>query len=306
MDSSRETDETMHKRKAAVAMLSVASNSVLVGGKLAVGLMIGSVSVISEAAHSAMDLVASVIALFAVKTSHKPADEQHPYGHGKVENISGTIEALLIFVAAGWIIYEAIRKLMHPQEIEAVGWGMAIMAVSAVVNMIVSERLFRVARQTESVALEADGWHLRTDVYTSAGVGVGLAMIAVGDRLWPHLYWQWLDPVAALAVALLIMHAAWTLTVRSARDLLDVSLPAEELAWLERYLSQPRPSVQGAHDLRTRRAGNMRFIEFHLAVHRDMSVGDSHALTDVMLADITERFPGASVTIHVEPCEPDC
>lgn len=306
VDATQAQDRDTQRRKTAVAVLSVASNSFLVVGKLIVGLMIGSVSVISEAAHSATDLVAALIALFAVRTSHKPADRDHPFGHGKVENISGAIEALLIFAAAAWIIYEALRKLRDPHEIESIGWGVAVMAVSAVVNIIVSGRLFRVARDTESVALEADGWHLRTDVYTSAGVAVGLAMILVGEKLWPHLYWHWLDPVAALVVAALIICAAWGLTVRSTRDLLDVSLPAADMEWLGQYLCRPRPSVHGIHDLRTRKASATRFIEFHLIVHSDLSVEKSHELTDMMTAEIRERFPGASVTIHVEPCDATC
>ncbi len=156
------------QRKSATALLSVGSNTALVVGKLVVGLMIGSVSVISEAIHSGVDLVAAVIALFAVRTSGKPPDERHPFGHGKAENLAGTIEALLIFVAAGWIIYEAVRKLSHPEPLEDPGWGVAVMLISAVANMLVSAQLFRVGRETDSVALQADRWHQLTDDSNSA------------------------------------------------------------------------------------------------------------------------------------------
>jgi cation diffusion facilitator family transporter len=288
------------------AMLSVASNSALVVGKLLVGIMVGSVSVISEAIHSAVDLVAALVALFAVRTSHRPADREHPFGHGKIENVSGTIEALLIFAAALWIIYEAVGKLMHPEDMRAVGWGVLVMGVSSVVNIAVSEYLFRVARETESIALEGDAWHLRTDVYTSAGVMFGLILMLLGDRFLPAYDWRWLDPVAAIIVALLIARAAWRLTQDAASDLLDASLPASERNWLEQYIRIPRPGVHGYHNLRTRRGGEIRFVQFHLIVHGDMTVNESHYLTDVMTVEIQKRFPDANVTIHVEPCDGLC
>ena len=294
------------RRKAAVAWLSVISNTSLVAGKLAVGLCIGSVSVISEAIHSGVDLLAAVIALFAVKTSHKVADDEHPFGHGKVENISGTIEALLIFLAAGWIVYEAAHKLLAPQPIHAVGWGVAVMLVSSAVNIIVSQMLFKVGRETDSIALQADAWHLRTDVYTSAGVMVGLGLILLGERFLPNTNLLWLDPVAAIVVALMIVHAAWKLTMESGRDLLDASLPAEETAWIQEYLRGIGSSVRGFHHLRTRKAGSNRFVEFHLVVDKDLSVEAAHHLSDGLTRTIRERFPGTTVTIHVEPCDGGC
>ncbi|HSB82051.1 MAG TPA: cation diffusion facilitator family transporter [Candidatus Methylomirabilis sp.] len=294
------------RRKAAVAWLSVLSNTTLVLGKLVVGLLIGSVSVISEAIHSGVDWLAAVIALFAVKTSHKAADEEHPFGHGKVENISGTVEALLIFLAAGWIIYEASHKLLHPQPVEAPGWGVGVMLVSSVVNIIVSQMLFRVGRETDSVALQADAWHLRTDVYTSAGVMAGLTLLLAGQRFFPGTNLLWVDPVAAIAVALLIVHTAWKLVLESGRDLLDASLPAEETAWIREHLKGFSPPVRGFHHLRTRKAGSVRFIEFHLAVEQDLSVGESHRFSDTITHGIKARFPRALVTIHVEPCDGEC
>ncbi|MEI8192217.1 MAG: cation diffusion facilitator family transporter [candidate division NC10 bacterium] len=294
------------RRKSAVAWLSVFSNTSLVAGKLIVGLLIGSVSVISEAIHSGVDLLAAVIALFAVKTSHKVADEEHPFGHGKIENISGTVEAVLIFFAAGWIIYEAAHKLLAPQPIEAAGWGVGVMLVSSVMNMIVSHRLFKVGKETDSIALQADAWHLRTDVYTSAGVMVGLGLILAGERFLPGTNLLWLDPVAAIVVALMIVHAAWRLTVESGRDLLDASLPAEETVWIQEYLRSVGRSVRGFHHLRTRKSGSHRFVEFHLAVDKDLSVEASHQLSDTATRGIKERLSDTTVTIHVEPCDGKC
>lgn len=287
-------------------MLSVISNATLVVLKLIVGMVIGSVSVISEAIHSGVDLLAAMIALFAVRTSGKPADEEHPFGHGKIENISGTIEALLIFVAAIWIIYEAVEKLLHPKPMTEASWGVAVMLASAVANIIVSHMLFKVGRATDSAALKADAWHLRTDVYTSAGVMLGLGLIWAGKRLLPGYDLQWVDPVAAIGVAMLIMKAAYDLTMESGKDLLDVSLPAEEERWIRDYVSGLNGTVRGFHRLRTRKAGAHRFVQFHLLVSADMSVDRSHTLHDDIVGAIKERFPASTVTIHVEPCDASC
>ncbi|HYW95165.1 MAG TPA: cation diffusion facilitator family transporter, partial [Bacteroidales bacterium] len=163
--------------KARVASLSVLSNSVLIAMKVTAGTLSGSVSIISEAIHSSMDLVAAIIAFFSVRASGKPPDKEHPYGHGKYENISGVIEAGLIFIAAGWIIYEAVKKLSGEQYVESLGIGSLVMLISAGVNAIVSSRLYNVAKKTDSIALEADALHLKTDVYTSLGVAGGLMLI---------------------------------------------------------------------------------------------------------------------------------
>ena len=294
------------RRKERIALLSVVSNSSLVVMKLVVGLLIGSVSIISEAIHSGVDLLAAIIALFSVKTSSIPADVKHPFGHGKIENISGTIEALLIFVAAVWIIIEAVKKLMHPEPIEAIGCGVAVMLVSSAVNFAVSQRLFKVGKDTDSIALQADAWHLRTDVYTSAGVMGGLALIWIGEWLFPGRDFYWLDPVAALGVALLIMKAAYDLTADSAKDLLDVHLPQVEIDWISQSIFNMGAVIHGFHDLRTRKAGHNRFVEFHLKVAPEMTVMDAHAVAKVLSDKIKEQFPHTTVTSHIEPCDGKC
>ena len=290
-------------RPAQIAWLSVISNIILVVLKIIVGVMIGSVAVISEAAHSAVDLVAALIALFAVRTSAKPADEQHPYGHGKFENASGTIEALLIFVAAGWIIYESVHRLVAPAPLEAPAAGAAVMAFSAVVNMIVSTMLFRVAEKHDSLALQADGWHLRTDVYTSAGVFVGLGVIQMHETFFPEFNLDWVDPVAAIGVAALIINAAYRLTIKSARDLMDVSLPPEEEQFIWRSLQEMAPRVKGFHKLRTRKSGAQRFVDVHMLVAPEMTVAEAHALADEAVERVKAGFPRANVIVHIEPAD---
>ncbi|MFA6373335.1 MAG: cation diffusion facilitator family transporter [Methanothrix sp.] len=295
-------DAERNRRKSNVALLSVTSNAGLVILKLVVGMMIGSVSVISEAIHSSVDLLAAIIAMFAVRKSGKPADEDHPFGHGKVENISGTVEALLIFLAAGWIIFEALKKLRNPEPMDEAWLGIAVMLISAVANIIVSKNLFLVGKETDSVALMADAWHLRTDVYTSLGVFGGLAIIFAGGFVFPGVDLRWVDPVAAIGVALLIIRAAYHLTVESARDLVDVGLPFEEVDEVRKHIRAFAPTIRGFHRLRTRKAGAIRFVEFHIRVDASMSVDESHRIADMITCSIKQHYPGTAVTIHIEPC----
>src|SRR4030043_266911 len=291
------------RKKPRVAALSVASKSVLVIFKLVVGVLIGSVSVLSEAIHSGMDLIAALIAFFAIKIAGKAADEEHPFGHTKGESLSRGIEALLIFVAAVWIIYEAVRKLINPQPLETVGWGIAVMLISTIANLIVSRLLFKVGKETDSAALMADGWHLRTDVYTSVGVMGGLSLIWLGRYFFPDLNLVWLDPVVAIAVAILILHAAYDLTMRAAQDLIDRSIPREEKEWMQNYLSALYPTVRSFHRLRTRKAGATRFINIHLALDSKLTVSESHRIGDEIVADFKVHFPhDIDVIVHIEPC----
>jgi cation diffusion facilitator family transporter len=278
--------------KVRVARLSIVSNTLLIIMKLAVGILSGSVSIISEAIHSSMDLVAAVIAYFSVSVSDNPPDSRHPYGHGKIENISGVIEAILIFIAAIWITFEAIRKLLGEETaIERVWIGVGVMSISALVNTLVSRKLYKVARQTKSVALEADALHLKTDVYTSAGVALGLALIAITGI-------EWLDPIVAIFVALFIIRESGVLLKRAFSPLLDTAWGDAEIASLEEKLN-----VMGVkyHDLRTRIAGNYRFIDVHVEVPAEDSVGKAHFYCDQIENELGRIFENLTVTIHIEP-----
>jgi cation diffusion facilitator family transporter len=278
--------------KVKVARLSIASNTLLIIMKLAVGLISGSVSIISEAIHSSMDLLAAIIAFFSVRVSDNPPDSRHPYGHGKVENISGVIEALLIFVAAIWIISEATKKLLGGEiELDAIGWGSAVMIISAIVNAIVSQRLYKVARETNSVALEADALHLKTDVYTSLGVAVGLGLILLTGI-------NWLDPVVAILVALFIIRESYELLKRAFTPLLDTAWSDSEITELEATLSRLEVKY---HDLRTRIAGNYRFIDIHVEIPGEVSVGNAHKYCDRIEDELKMIYENLVVTIHVEP-----
>ncbi|TAL64288.1 MAG: cation transporter [Bacteroidetes bacterium] len=278
--------------KVSIARLSIISNTLLIAMKLVVGLISGSVSIISEAIHSSMDLIAAIIAFLSVKVSDNPPDSEHPYGHGKIENISGVIEALLIFVAAIWIIIEAVKKLFGDKiELESIALGSVIMLISAIVNTIVSRKLYKVARQTNSVALEADALHLKTDVYTSLGVAVGLGLILITGI-------NWFDPVVAILVALFIIKESYQLMKKAFTPLLDTAWSIEEIEELEKTLNKLEVSY---HDLRTRAAGNYRFIDLHIEIPADVSVGSAHQYCDKIENELTSYYSNLVVTIHVEP-----
>ncbi|MBP7411960.1 MAG: cation transporter [Methanoculleus sp.] len=284
--------------KEKTARLSVASNTFLVAIKLVVGVAIGSVGIVSEAIHSAIDLIAAIVAYFSVRRSSQPPDECHTFGHGKYESISGLLEAVLILAAAVLIINEALSNLFGGKEtlnIEALGFGIAVMLLSAGVNLYVSSRLMAVAKKTESIALESDAWHLRTDVYTSAGVVVGLVLIRLTGLTV-------LDSFVALGVAIIIMKAGFDLTRRSLADLVDQSLPPEEEARIREIISGHCTAVISFHRLRTRRSGPNRFVDLHLVVPKTLTLEEAYDIVREVETDIKQAFPRTSVTIRVQPC----
>ena len=296
---------TAAREKSRAAMFSVASNSFLVAAKFSVGLAIGSVSVISEAIHSAVDLLAAIIAWFAVRFSDQPADRQHPYGHGKMENLSGAAEALLIFVAAAWIIWEAVHKLVRGGEVESPGWGALVMAVSAGLNFAVSANLMHVGRKHDSMALVADAMHLRVDVWTSLGVLGGMLVLWASAWLIPGVPMSWIDPVTAIVVALLILKAAWDLTRQAAGALLDEALPESDLD-LIRDFAREDANIKSLHDLRTRKSGAERMVDAHIAVPAGITVYDGHAAARRFKDRILVQWPNANVNLHLDPCDGSC
>ena len=287
-------------RKSRAALVSVGSNTCLIIIKLLVGMVSGSVSIISEAIHSGMDLVAALIAWFSVRKSDIPPDPRHPYGHDKIENISGVLEAVLILIASGWIIFEAVKKLLLPEgPVEEISLGVAVMLTSAAVNWIVSSYLYRVANEEDSVALAADALHLKADVLTSLGGGFGLFGIWIARQLGNDLYF--LDPIVAIGVALFILKEAIEMLNHAFKPLVDHSLSEEELNITAEVIHQCCPGIEGFHALRSRRAGRRRHIDFHLTVPANMTVEQSHAICDQIERGIEEKLPNSVVLIHVEP-----
>jgi len=290
------------REKTKVARLSIISNTFLTAGKLAVGFSMSSISVISEAVHSGLDLMAAIIAYASIRESNKPADDRHRYGHGKFENLAAIIEAVLIVVAAVFIIKEAVPKLYETTEVESLGLGMVVMGISAAVNLYVSSRLMHTAKQTDSPALAADAWHLRTDVITSLGVLAGIAAIKLTG-----LYI--IDPIIALVVALLIFKAAYDLLRESVGSILDVRLPDDDEKAIKEVLQEYAGLYVDYRNLRTRKAGPEKHVDFNLVVPRGKQIVSIHALCDKIELDLRSRLPALQVIIHPEPCMPgegDC
>lgn len=289
------------EKAARAARTSVISNVFLTLTKLATGFLTGSVSVLSEAVHSGLDLAAAAMAFVAVRKAREPADEEHAFGHGKFESMSGLAEGVLILAAVALIAWGAGRKLITGDiEVNLPLAGAGIMAVSAIVNAFVSRMLFRVAKETNSVALEADAWHLRTDVWTSLGVLGGMAAIDIGTRLgFPEMHH--IDPVVALLIAGLIARASLGIIWQSWDHLVDRALPPTDLARIQGLLEDHYPQLIGFHRLRTRQAGPERYIDIHIEVPGDLSVNDAHDLCDHLEGELRELMPGAQVLIHVEP-----
>jgi cation diffusion facilitator family transporter len=285
----------MSGTKTGAAALSIASNSVLILLKVVAGVMTGSIAILTEAVHSGIDWVASVIAFFSVRKADVPADAEHPYGHEKVESLAAAIEGILILVGAAIIVYEAIHRLLVGSEVESLGIGIAVMAFSVLANLVVSTHLYRRAKALDSPALEGDAAHLRTDAMTSAGVLVGLALVEITGVAA-------LDSVTALIVAGAIVGAGIRIVRRSSGVLVDEVLPEAEMDRIERAIANARTEeVAGYHKLRARRAGSRRHIDLHVQYVSGTTLERAHELAHRMRASIEAEIPQAEVLIHAEP-----
>jgi cation diffusion facilitator family transporter len=285
----------MIRTKSGAAALSIASNSLLIAIKLAAGAITGSIAIVTEAVHSLIDLVASVVAFVSVRKAGEPADQDHPYGHEKVESLAATIEGMLILVGAGIIVFEATRRLVDGAEVDALWVGIAVMGFSVVANLVVSTVLSRQARTHDSPALEGDAAHLRTDALTSAGVLAGLALVEVTGVVA-------FDSITALLVAAAIVVAGLRIIRRSSGVLVDEVLPDEEMDRIEAAIAAARtPEVAGYHKLRARRAGSRRYIDLHVQYRSGTSLERAHELAHAMRDEIEARIRRAEVLIHVEP-----
>lgn len=283
--------------KSNAAMLSIASNTALIIFKVITGIMVGSISIISEAIHSSIDLLASIIAYFSIKKAEKAEDKEHPFGHGKFENVSGFAEALLILFAAAIIIAEAVKKLMNGFELNDVTPGLIVMLIAAVINLFISRILFKVSKRTNSIALEADAYHLLTDVVTSFGVFIGLLLLK-------FTHWQLLDPITAIFVALLIIKTGISLTRKSMKDLVDSSLSNEELTTISEIIKS-YSQVVSYHELRTRKSGEQREIDIHLEFNMYYTLLETHNVCNLIENEIKVVYPNSYIMIHCEPVHVD-
>ena len=281
--------------KLRTAALSVVSNSALILLKVVAGSLTGSVAILTEAVHSSIDLVASVVAVVSVRKAGEPADESHRYGHEKMENLAAAIEGILILVGSATIAFQAVRHLVGGEHVQRLGIGIGVVAFSMVANLVVSTVIGRNARATSSPALEGDAAHLRTDALTSLAVLVGLSLVAITGA-------QWLDPVIALTVAAAIVVTGVRLLAGSSRVLVDEALPPAQVAAIRDAVEEfGARGVVGYHELRTRQAGSTRYVDLHVQFRRGTSLEDAHRTAHELQDVIGARLGGADVLIHLEP-----
>lgn len=270
----------------------------MTGMKFAVAIFSGSVGVLSEAIHSALDLVSAGLSYFTVREAVKPADAAHPFGHGKIETLSSLFEAVLLVLAAGLIVKEGIEHLRNPEPLAHGGWAIAVIFVSLVVSYYAYRHNFGAAQATESSALHVNALHFLADVVASMGVLLGLILIQVTG-------WHVIDPIIAFAVAGYIFWISIGQVKSAIMELSDRQLPDSEVMKIRDIIEAFGSEMIEAHDLRTRKSGNMRHVDFHLVVCGTMTVDQSHSICDEIERQIVAALPRTCVQIHVEPCEAD-
>jgi cation diffusion facilitator family transporter len=286
-------------RQSYAAKLTLIVVSGLIALKVAVTVITGSISILAQAVDSSLDLLAVLVTLVAVRIATKPADREHPFGHGKVENIATMVQAGLIFAAGGLIIYSAVHRIITGATVELAEAGIGVMLVSMIVSIFLSRYLFRVARAVDSMVLQANAQHIAVDIYSTAAVLAGLVAVRfTGLNI--------LDPILALAVAGLILKTAYDVLRGSFVGLLDVKLPEAEENIIRACIMKYSYRMVAFHDLRTRKAGGYRYIDLHLVMPKNESVAEAHRVCDRLEKDIKNKLPRAHITIHVEPCDTEC
>ena len=278
------------------AWLSIAAAVATIGLKTTAWWLTGSVGLLSDALESLVNLAGALMALAMLSVAARPPDDDHAYGHGKAEYFSSAFEGFLIVLAAAGIAYAAIERLLAPRPLDTVGLGLAINIAASGINLATGRTLLAASRVTRSIALEADARHLMTDVWTSAGVVLGVALAAITG-------WPWLDPAIALAVAANIVWTGWKLVHRSTEGLMDVALPAEELRRIDAVLDGYRAQGLDFHAVRTRQAGTRAFITLHVLVPGRWSVQQGHDWCERIESDLRRAVPHGHVTTHLEPIE---
>lgn len=276
-------------------MLALMATALLSFAKLVVAAATGSIGVLSEAIHSGLDLLSSLVTFFTVRASARPADWDHPFGHGKLESLSALLEAFLLLVAAGYIVYESVDRWKYELPVMHLDWALAVTGVSVVLNLFVYFQNRSVGREEESIAIETNAYHFLTDVFSSLAVFVGLALIYFTG-------WQRLDPIMALLISVYILWVAVSQMKKSIAELSDTTLPAEEISKIQRIIKHHQKYFLNFHDLRTRKAGYVRHADFHLTVCQEQKVKMAHQVCDEIEEELMGAFKEVSVNIHVEPC----
>jgi cation diffusion facilitator family transporter len=281
------------------AAVSVAAGVAILVFKFAAYLVTGSVAIFSDAAESVVNVVAANVALISLIVATAPPDEGHQYGHGKAEYISSATEGGLIVLAGVWVLITAIVRFIRPVPLQHLDWGLFVLVVATAANLLTARFLLRVSRDADSIALEADARHLLADVLTSVGVLAGLALAWLTGL-------SWIDAAVAAAVAAHIIRMGARVYSQGLHGLMDTSLPPSEEAAIRTILDEHQNEIVEYHALRARKSGSARFIDLHLVLHKILTVGQAHALCDDLEEHIEAALPGSDITIHVEPCGPDC
>jgi len=286
------TDPKASKEKNTIAITSVIAAVFLTSFKLVIGLLTGSLGILSEALHSGLDLVAAVITLFAVRFADVPPDEGHNYGHGKIENYSAFVETLLLIITCGWIIYEALHRIITGRTaIEVTAWSFIVIFISIIVDVTRSRALFKVARKHDSQALEADALHFSTDIWSSSVVLIGLAGAA--------FHFNYADPIAAFVVALIVLSVSYRLGKRSFDALIDRA-PIGLINKISAIVSEI-PEVKNFHDIKVRESGPNKFVDLNIHVDKDITIEQAHNISNKVENAITDKIKNVKVMVHEEP-----
>jgi cation diffusion facilitator family transporter len=287
------------KSKESASKLAMAAVSILILIKVVASIITGSISIRADAIHSVIDLVGVTIGYIGIRIARKPPDEYHTFGHGKAENIASAIIAGIIFLAAGTIFYEAVKRIITGGAVEMLATGIYVTITAIVINGMGSWYILRVAKATDSIALEASSRDMLADVWSSCAVLIGLVLVRLTGLII-------LDSIVAILVALVITRTAYLTMKQSIGGLMDAKLPEEEETAIKECITKYEKQIVDFHGLRTRKAGSQRFVNLHLVMPKNSSVEDTHQICDSIEDNIAKRLQDSSVTIHVEPCFEEC
>jgi cation diffusion facilitator family transporter len=298
MSDKKELTPSQDKNRA--ALTSVIAAVGLTAFKIIVGLLTGSLGILAEAAHSALDLVAALVTFFAVKLSAKDPDKEHPYGHGKIENLSALFETLLLLGTCVWIVYEAVNRLSgKPVEVDITVWAFVVMATSIVIDFSRSRILYAASRRHNSQALEADALHFSTDIWSSCVVILGLILVKVSELVPGFAWLRQADSIAALGVSAIVVYVSIQMGIRTIQGLLDTSPVG-----MDKKIKAAAESVDGVsdcHKVRVRMSGPTLFADAHIRLNPRMTVEKAHQITMLIEKKVKEQIPGLELTIHIEP-----
>jgi len=289
--SSREANKN---KKFRTALLSISVSLVLIAAKVVVGILTNSVSILASAADSFLDVTASSVNFYSIRKSEKPADHDHKFGHGKAEGLAGLFQTFIIGSSAIYLIYISVLRLLKGEKLVSVGWGVLVIALSMIVSLFLARHIKRVAEETGSLILGADSLHYRSDLYTNGGIVAGLLVIRFTG-------FDIIDPIISILVAGFIIWSTKDILMESIDILMDKELPSNIVSEIEGVIMGFNPSVRSYHKLKTRNAGSVKFIEFHVVMDHTLTFVRSHEIAEEIVRAIKAKIENSEVTVHVDP-----